>query len=134
MTTPPRFELGHLVCIDSNRTPTIIVVATRHAPATRAKDNGRTCRPQRARAIPSKLWAQLTLKKRPTLAGAGSGWVYIKTIVGVLHGAPETDVRSTYLTIDPSRDPTTPDVVSIDVDVFSDFGSGYIQLGADGSV
>jgi hypothetical protein len=64
----------------------------------------------------------------------------IKTVVGVLRGAPETlcmkpaDVKSTYLSIDPSRDPTTPDAVSIDVYVSSDFGSGYIQLGADGSV
>ena len=64
----------------------------------------------------------------------------IKTVVGVMRGAPETlcmkqaDVKSTYLSIDPSRDPTTPDAVSIDVYVSSDFGSGYIQLGADGSV
>jgi hypothetical protein len=64
----------------------------------------------------------------------------IKTVVGVLRGAPETlcikpaDVKSTYLSIDPSRDPTTPDAVSIDVYVSSDFGSGYIQLGPDGSV
>ena len=53
-----------------------------------------------------------------------------------MRGAPETlgmkpaDVKSTYLTIDPSRDPTTPDAVSIDVYVSSDFGSGYIQLAA----
>jgi hypothetical protein len=64
----------------------------------------------------------------------------IKTVVGVLRGAPETlcikpaDVKSTYLSIDPSRDPTTPDAVSIDVYVSSDFGSGYIHLGPDGSV
>ena len=64
----------------------------------------------------------------------------IKTVVGVMRGAPETlcmkqaDVKSTYLSIDPSRDPTTPDAVSIDVYVSSDFGSGYIQLAGDGSV
>ncbi|HET7667219.1 MAG TPA: DUF1707 domain-containing protein [Mycobacterium sp.] len=64
----------------------------------------------------------------------------MKTVVGVLRGAPETlcikpaDVKSTYLSIDPSRDPTTPEAVSIDVYVSSDFGSGYIQLGPDGSV
>ncbi len=57
-----------------------------------------------------------------------------------MRGAPETlcmkpaDVKSTYLSIDPSRDPTTPDAVSIDVYVSSDFGSGYIQLAGDGSV
>jgi hypothetical protein len=64
----------------------------------------------------------------------------VKAVVGVLRGAPETlgmkptDVESTYLTIDPSRDPTTPDAVSIDVYVSSDFGSGYIQLAPDGTV
>ena len=63
----------------------------------------------------------------------------IKAVVGVLRGAPETlcikpaDVKSTYLSIDPSRDPTTPDAVSIDVYVSSDFGSGYIELAGDGS-
>jgi uncharacterized protein DUF1707 len=64
----------------------------------------------------------------------------VKTVVGVLRGAPESlcmkpaDVKSTYLNIDPSRDPTTPDEVSIDVYLSSDFGSGYIQVGPDGSV
>jgi Domain of unknown function (DUF1707) len=64
----------------------------------------------------------------------------VKTVVGVLRGAPETlcmkpaDVKSAYLSIDPSRDPTTPDAVSVDVYLSSDFGSGYIQLGPDGSV
>jgi hypothetical protein len=64
----------------------------------------------------------------------------IKAVVGLLRGAPETlgikpgDVTSTYLNIDPSRDPTTPDAISIDVYVSSDFGSGYIQLADDGTV
>jgi hypothetical protein len=62
-----------------------------------------------------------------------------KEVVAVLRGAPKTlcikpaDVKSTYLSIDPSRDPTTPDEVSIDVYVSSDFGSGYIQLAPDGT-
>jgi hypothetical protein len=64
----------------------------------------------------------------------------VKTVIGVLRGAPETlciqqsDVTNTYLNIDASRDATTPDAVSIDVYVSSDFGNGYIQLGADASV
>ncbi len=64
----------------------------------------------------------------------------IKAVIGVLRGAPETlcikpaDVDNTYLSIDPSRDPTAPDAISIDIYVSSDFGSGYIELGADGSV
>jgi hypothetical protein len=62
-----------------------------------------------------------------------------KEVVAVLRGAPETlcikpaDLKSAYLSIDPSRDPTTPDEVSIDVYVSSDFGSGYIQLAPDGT-
>ena len=64
----------------------------------------------------------------------------IAAIVGVLRGAPETlniaaaDVQSTYLVIDPARDPTTPGALSISVYVSSDFGSGYIELGPDASV
>lgn len=61
-------------------------------------------------------------------------------IVGVLRGAPETlniaaaDVTSTYLILDPARDPTTPGALSVSVYVSSDFGSGYIELGPDGTV
>jgi hypothetical protein len=63
-----------------------------------------------------------------------------KAVVGVLRGAPETlgikpgDVTSTYLSIDPAADPTTPGALSIDVYVSSDFGSGYIELAGDGTV
>jgi Domain of unknown function (DUF1707) len=63
-----------------------------------------------------------------------------KAVVGVLRGAPETlgikpeDVTSTYLSFDPSRDPTTPGALSIDVYVSSDYGSGYIELAGDGTV
>ena len=63
-----------------------------------------------------------------------------KAVVGVLRGAPETlgikpeDVSSTYLSIDSSRDPTTPGALSIDVYVSSDYGSGYIELAGDGTV
>ena len=63
-----------------------------------------------------------------------------KAVVGVLRGAPESlnitpaDVTSTYLVIDPARDPTTPGALAISVYVSSDFGSGYIALNPDGSV
>jgi hypothetical protein len=63
-----------------------------------------------------------------------------KAVVGVLRGAPETlgikpdDVTNTYLSFDPSRDPTTPGALSIDIYVSSDFGSGYIELAGDGTV
>jgi hypothetical protein len=63
-----------------------------------------------------------------------------KAVVGVLRGAPETlnmkpsDVKSTYLIIEPSSDQTAPPgALDIDIYVSSDFGSGYIQLNADGT-
>lgn len=64
----------------------------------------------------------------------------VPAIVGVLRGAPETlnikpgEVRSTYLTLDPARDPTNPEALEISVYVSSEFGSGYISLNPDGSV
>ncbi len=64
----------------------------------------------------------------------------VKTIIGVLRGAPETvgikpqDVKSTYLVIDPAKDPTAPGQLSISVYVSSDYGSGYIDLAGDGTV
>jgi Domain of unknown function (DUF1707) len=63
-----------------------------------------------------------------------------KAVVGVLRGAPETlnmkpsDVKSTYLIIEPSSDQTaSPGALDIDIYVSSDFGSGYIELNADGT-
>lgn len=63
-----------------------------------------------------------------------------RAIVGVLRGAPQTltinpaEVRSTYLMVEPAKDPTTPGAVSISIYVSSEFGSGYIETGPDGSV
>jgi hypothetical protein len=61
--------------------------------------------------------------------------------VGVLRGAPETlnmkptDVKNTYLIIEPSSDQTAaPGTLDIDGYVSSDFGSGSIELYGDGSV
>ena len=59
---------------------------------------------------------------------------------GVLRGAPETlgikpeDVSSTYLIVDPTREPVTPGELSLPIYVSSDYGSGYIELAADGTV
>lgn len=64
----------------------------------------------------------------------------VPAIVGVLRGAPETlnikpdEVKSTYLTLQPARDPTDPELLEISVYVSSEFGSGYISLNPDGSV
>lgn len=63
-----------------------------------------------------------------------------RAIVGVLRGAPQTlnikpeEVRSTYLIVEPAKDPTAPGAVSISIYVSSEFGSGYIQVNPDGSV
>lgn len=63
-----------------------------------------------------------------------------RAIVGVLRGAPETlsiqpaEVRSTYLIIEPAKDPTAPGAVAITTYVSSEFGSGYIETNPDGSV
>lgn len=83
----------------------------------------------------------------PTASARGSGDRAVdlakfdaKAVIGVLRGAPETlnikpgDVKNTYLIIEPTRDQTTPDAVSISIYVSSDFGSGYIQLAPDGTV
>jgi hypothetical protein len=61
-------------------------------------------------------------------------------IVGVFRGAPETlgikqaDVTNSYLGLEPSRDPTALDPLSVTVYVSSDFGSGYIEMAGNGTV
>lgn len=60
--------------------------------------------------------------------------------VGILRGAPETlgikqsDVKTTYLIIEPTMDPTTPGALSLSVYVSSDYGSGSITFTGDGTV
>lgn len=60
--------------------------------------------------------------------------------LGILRGAPETlntkreDVKSAWLRITPSEDPSTPDAVNIAVIVSSDFGGGNIDLYPDGTI
>ena len=56
-------------------------------------------------------------------------------------GAPETlgirkadAIKTTYLIIEPPRDPTNPDAVTVSIYVSSEFGSGYLQLAPDGTV
>ena len=66
----------------------------------------------------------------------------VKATVGILRGAPETvglqqkDVKadSTYLSIDPSRDPVTPGALTLRASVSSDFGSGSITFAGDGTI
>jgi Domain of unknown function (DUF1707) len=66
----------------------------------------------------------------------------VKATVGIVRGAPETvglqqkDVKadSTYLSIDPSRDPMTPAALTLRASVSSDFGSGSITFAGDGTI
>jgi len=66
----------------------------------------------------------------------------VETAVGILRGAAETvglnpaDVKkeSTYLTVDPTRDPTTPGELTLRANVSSDFGSGSVTFAGDGTV
>lgn len=64
----------------------------------------------------------------------------VKTVVGILRGAPETvgikqqDVKSIYLIVEPAKDPTAPGSLSLTIYVSSDYGSGYIELAGDGTV
>jgi uncharacterized protein DUF1707 len=60
--------------------------------------------------------------------------------IAVLRGAPESlkiqrkDITDTWIDLEPSKDPATPDAVNIRIYISSDFGSGFIDLAPDGSV
>lgn len=66
----------------------------------------------------------------------------VETAVAILRGAAETvglnpaDVKkdSTYLTIDPAKDPTAPGELTLRANVSSDFGSGSVTFAGDGTV
>jgi Domain of unknown function (DUF1707) len=64
----------------------------------------------------------------------------VKAVVGVLRGGPETlgikasDAKTTYLIVEPGKDPTTPGTLDLSVYVSSDSGSGHIELAGDGTV
>ena len=50
-----------------------------------------------------------------------------------LHMKP-SDVKTTYLVIEPATDPTTPGALSLSVYVSSDYGGGYIVFAGDGTI
>ncbi|OBK70083.1 DUF1707 domain-containing protein [Mycobacterium sp. 1165178.9] len=60
--------------------------------------------------------------------------------VGIMRGAPETlhmrpsDVKSTYLIVEPATDPTTPRALSLSLYVSSDYGGGHVTFSSDGTV
>lgn len=63
-----------------------------------------------------------------------------KAAVAILRGASQTlgiqqsEVKSTYLIVEPAADPTAPAAISLSVYVSSDYGSGYIVFAGDGTV
>jgi hypothetical protein len=66
----------------------------------------------------------------------------VKKAVELLRGAPESvglqqsDVKpdSTYLTIDPARDPVNPGALELRASVSSDLGSGSVEFAGDGTI
>ena len=67
------------------------------------------------------------------------GQLDVPAIVGVLRGAPDTlgikrsDVKNTYLIIEPSKDPSAGEL-SITMYVSSDFGSGFLVTNGAGTL
>ncbi len=64
----------------------------------------------------------------------------ITATVGIMRGAAQTlhmkpsDVKTTYLVIEPATDPTAPGALSLSVYVSSDYGGGYIVFAGDGTI
>jgi Domain of unknown function (DUF1707) len=64
----------------------------------------------------------------------------IAATVGLVRGAPDSlhmkksDVKTTYLVIEPATDPTTPGSLSLSVYVSSDYSGGYIVFAGDGAI
>jgi hypothetical protein len=78
-------------------------------------------------------------KTDPKAITADLGKFDVKAVVGVMRGAPETlgikasDVKSTYLIVEPAKDPTAPGALTLSVYVSSDYGSGSIDFAGDGT-
>ncbi|HET6735644.1 DUF1707 SHOCT-like domain-containing protein [Mycobacterium sp.] len=66
----------------------------------------------------------------------------VKTAVATLRGAPkiagieeaDVDRDSTYLTVDPTREPQTPGELTLRANVSSEFGDGSVTFAADGTI
>jgi len=64
----------------------------------------------------------------------------LEQTVAILRGAPESlgikrkDISDTWIDIEPSKDPVTPDAVNVRLYVSSEFGSGFIDLAPDGAI
>jgi hypothetical protein len=86
-------------------------------------------------------WADPTAspKSDPMAVPADLGKFDVKAAVGVIRGAPETlgikssDVKTTYLIIEPAKDPTAPGTLTLSVYISSDYGGGSIDFAGDGT-
>ena len=64
----------------------------------------------------------------------------LEQTIAILRGAPESlgikrkDISDTWIDIEPSKDPATPDAVNVRIYVSSEFGSGFIDLAPDGAI
>jgi hypothetical protein len=64
----------------------------------------------------------------------------ITATVGIMRGAPETlhmkpsDVKSTYLIVEPATDPTAPGALTLSLYISTDYGGGSISFAGDGTV
>lgn len=88
-------------------------------------------------------WGDPTSSAKSSADGAVAvdlGKFDIAATVGLMRGAPESlhmrrsDVKTTYLVIEPATDPTTPGALSLSVYVSSDYGGGYILFAGDGRI
>ena len=78
-------------------------------------------------------------KTDPKAVPADLGKFDVKAAVGIMRGAPETlgikpsEVKSTYLIIEPAKDPTAPGTLTLSVYVSGEYGSGSIDFAGDGT-
>jgi uncharacterized protein DUF1707 len=86
-------------------------------------------------------WGELTTSSRNSRdAVVDLGRFDAAKAAGIVTGAPQalgikpSDVKSTYLIVQPADDQSTPGAVSLSAYVSADYGSGYIQFAGDGTV
>jgi Domain of unknown function (DUF1707) len=88
-------------------------------------------------------WGDPTSSAKSSADGAVAvdlGKFDIAATVGIIRGAPESlhmrrsDVKTTYLVVEPATDPTTPGALSLSVYVSGDYGGGFIVFAGDGTI
>lgn len=88
-------------------------------------------------------WGDPTSSAKSSADGpvpADLGKFDVTATVGIMRGAPQTlrmkpsDIKTTYLNVEPATDPTTPGALSLSLYVSSDYGGGYIVFAGDGTI